>query len=222
VLAVQSIVSRETSPVDAAVVSISRFNTGAGAPNVIPQSVELMGTIRAISAATFERLVTRVQQVITTTAASAGAAAAHWQWSTRPYPALINDPQLAALAARTGKRLAAAAAAVQAGALEAAAGGGVRAQYRELTEPTLAAEDFALYSTQGGIPGCFVFMGIGPVAANATQAAALHTPDFQLEEARLPLGAAMHASLALTFLEQGFAAAAAAAAAAHGGGHDEL
>ncbi|KAI8463294.1 MAG: hypothetical protein J3K34DRAFT_527103 [Monoraphidium minutum] len=223
VIALQPLVSRETSPVDSAVISVTRFNTGPGAVNVIPESVELQGTLRALSAPTFERLQRRIQDVVNATAAAAGCAAAGWAWSAVPYPPLVNDPGLAALAARVAQSIeaAAAAAALPSGGGGGASGGGGGGpplpRFTPLEAPTLAAEDFAIYGARGGIPSCFLFMGVEGGRDGEGRVAGLHTPWFQAEEARLPLGAALHAALALEALEWLGAGGAGGAAAAGGG-----
>lgn len=71
-------------------------------------------------------------------------------------------------------------------------------RYQHLEEATLAAEDFAMYTAMAGIPSCFVFMGISGAPGN--DSSGLHTPTFSIDEERLPLGSALHASLALEAL----------------------
>jgi metal-dependent amidase/aminoacylase/carboxypeptidase family protein len=208
---------------------------GPGAPNVIPDSVELQGTIRALTQATFRRLISRVQEVVNATAAAAGATAAGWVWSDRPYPPVVNDDTLTALTEGVARRLAAAATAGSSSGAGSSGGEGGGAGplpvwYEPLPEPTLAAEDFSLYTAEGGIPSSFVFMGIDGEGigdtgkGNGTGPAPLHSPHFQLEERRLGLGAALHASLALRALwgEEGDGAAGAGGIGAGGGLRDEL
>jgi IAA-amino acid hydrolase len=142
----------------------------------------------------------RVEEVVNATAASAGCAAVSWSWSPLPYPPLINDVALAELVAGVGQRLQAAAAAVA----DAALGGDsdvTRASVRfsPLAEPTMAAEDFSMFTSIGRIPSCFVFMGINSHSADG-RLAGLHTPKFSMEEGRLALGAALHASVAFEAL----------------------
>lgn len=70
------------SPLDCA----CRFNTGAGASNVIPESVELQGTLRALRTDTFERLRTRIRELANATAAAYGCSISGLEYSTVPYP----------------------------------------------------------------------------------------------------------------------------------------
>lgn len=205
VMALQTIVSRETSPVDAAVVTVSRFNTGPGAANVIPDSVELQGTIRALNTPTFERLRARLEQVAAGVAASYGCSTTNMTWSEVPYPPTQNDPAMSQLVADVGAQL-------------AAADGGV--QVAADIEPCMAAEDFAFYGRQ--VPSAFTFLGIADEAKGTTTG--LHNPRFLMDEDQLPLGAALHAAVALEYLQRradgakaGEVAGATAAAAAAGG-----
>ena len=67
-----------------------------------------------------------------------------------------------------------------------------------LLKNVLAAEDFSFLAD--AVPGAFMFLGIQNEAGGSTHG--LHTPQFQLDEAVMPLGAAMHASIALDALSQ--------------------
>ncbi len=80
---------------------------------------------------------------------------------------------------------------MQQGALLAGEPGAIR-----LEEPSMAAEDFSFYAQR--IPAAFTFLGIGDAAKGSD--APLHSPRFQMNEAELPRGAALHAALALAFL----------------------
>lgn len=66
-------------------------------------------------------------------------------------------------------------------------------------DPIMPAEDFSFFLQK--IPGAFVFVGHGDAAAGS--GAALHNPDFHLNEAILPLGATLLADTAVAFLNQG-------------------
>jgi len=74
----------------------------------------------------------------------------------------------------------------------------------KLSPRVMYAEDFAMYLQR--IPGAFLFVGI---ATNATHSAHndLHSPHFVANEDVLPIGAALHTSLALSFLQERAAAA---------------
>ena len=193
-----------------------------GAANVSPGAVELQGSLRALSAATFARLRMRVEEVVNASAAAAGAEARDWAWSPTPYPVLVNDEALARLVAQVGQRLALAAGGAshrQGGGDKGRAGGiGQAVRFVPMPDPVLAAEDFAMYAepngSQGGIPACFTLMAMTPDATpDGAEPPGLHTPLFDVEEGRLALGAALHASLALRTLQE---------ATSNGSAHDEL
>jgi len=92
-------------------------------------------------------------------------------------------------------------------------GGVPVAPYVELEEPSMAAEDFSFYTS--ATPSAFAFLGIGDEALGTT--ASLHNPAFRVDERVLPLGAAVHAGMAIGMLR-----AHAAASGLAGGDHSEL
>ncbi|KAI3437723.1 hypothetical protein D9Q98_000171 [Chlorella vulgaris] len=177
VVALQPLVSREVNPVQGGVVTVSRINTGEGAANIVPERVQLSGTIRAFSAEVFEQLRERVTAVVTNTAAMYRCNASI-EWSPVPYPPLVTDAKMTALA------LAAAAKVVGLG------------NAVEISEPFMYAEDFAFLAAK--VPAAFIMLGILNESAGSVHG--LHTPQFRLDEAALPLGAALHVRFALDFL----------------------
>lgn len=179
--ALQSLVSRETSPADSAVVSVTCLNAGAGAFNVIPDSATLKGTARALSESTMRRLRSRIQEVITAQAQVHGCSAnVDFQDDTEPYfPPLINDAETSHFTREVARQV--------------LGGEGVR----EAT-PTMGGEDFAFIAN--AVPACFAFLGSRNQLLGAT--ASLHSPRFKLDEGVLPLGAAMHAAWALEYFER--------------------
>ncbi|KAG2430419.1 hypothetical protein HXX76_009944 [Chlamydomonas incerta] len=234
VMALQTLVSRETAPVDAAVVTVSRFNTGAGAANVIPESVELQGTVRALTHATFDRLHRRLEEVAAGVAAAYGCSVGNVSWSAVPYPPTVNEARMAELVLDVAEELVgaeAAAEAVAAGGRAGAGGGGDGSRRVRVVEPSLAAEDFSFYGDV--VPqAAFTFLGIGDPDKGTD--AGLHTPRFQVDEDQMPLGAALHAAVAVRWLQDRAAAAAqvaaevgkqpapAAATAGAAAGHEDL
>lgn len=117
-----------------------------------------------------------------------------WMEEAHPYyPPTVNDPDAAAFAMGVAAELVA-----------GAPGGGVSE-----TEGTMAGEDFAFLAR--AVPACMLLLGTQNASAGA--GAGLHTPRFALDEGVLKLGAALHASLAVKYLEK---------AAAGAGARDEL
>jgi amidohydrolase len=170
VLALQTVVSREESPLGAAVVSVGMIHAG-DAFNVIPDEAFLRGTVRAFDPAQEERLrqaVTRVAQGVALTC-DVGVDV-DWQSYAAP---TVNDAELAAMAARvcagvTGVRE-------------------VRTDYR-----TMAGEDFGDFLAV--VPGAFLLVGSGP--ADGSAAEPHHSPRFEIDEGVLPLATALHVALA--------------------------
>lgn len=133
VTALQSVVSRNVSPLDSAVVSICRFQAGS-TWNVIPDRAELEGTVRTFNPEVRRRIPEQIRRVAEGVAAGYGASA-ELIW-TDGLPAVRNDPAMAALMTRAAEELG--------------------LQVVE-ARPTTGGEDFALY--QERIPGCFIWVG---------------------------------------------------------------
>jgi amidohydrolase len=131
--ALQTVVSRNTSPLESAVVSVCRFQAGA-TWNVIPDHAELEGTVRAFDDEVRRRIPERIRRVAEGVAAGFGASA-ELVW-TEGQAFVNNDPALADLMARAAEEL------------------GLRVVE---ARPTTAGEDFSVY--QERVPGCFIWMG---------------------------------------------------------------
>ncbi|NQX71482.1 M20 peptidase aminoacylase family protein [Paenibacillus alba] len=133
VTALQSIISRNISSLQSAVISVTRIHSGT-AWNVIPDKAILDGTLRTFEESVRSLIITRFEQVVHGVAAAYGTKATV-RWVKGP-PSVFNDSELAQLASE---------AAVEAG-------------LNVITPvPSPAGEDFAFYQKQ--IPGVFVFMG---------------------------------------------------------------
>ncbi|MCB9729895.1 MAG: amidohydrolase [Deltaproteobacteria bacterium] len=176
VLALQTVISREESPLAAAVMTIGMIHAG-DAFNVIPDEATLRGTVRAFDPAQEERLRAAISRV------AAGVAMAcdvqievDWQSYAAP---TVNDPGMAALAARV-------CAGVD-GVRE------VRTDYR-----TMAGEDFGDFLAE--VPGCFLLVGSGDPAGGSEPH---HSPRFEIDEGVLPLATALHIAMARAWAELG-------------------
>lgn len=135
VTALQSVVSRNLSPLDNAVVSVCKFQSGA-TWNVIPDYAELEGTVRTFQAEARNKIPERMRQLAEGIAAGHGASA-ELRW-TAGLPAVNNDAGMAKLMKKAAEELGLT-------VVEA--------------KPTTAGEDFSLY--QERVPGCFIWMGTG-------------------------------------------------------------
>ena len=180
VMNLQTIVSRNTSPLEAAVCSITQFDAGSGAFNVIPEAATLKGTIRALSTETLLQLRDRVQHIVETTAKTYGCNVTI-EYSPDYYPVTVNDPWLyenmtksiASLISDEG--------------------------YVRDVEPTMGAEDFSFIAEL--IPSTFFFLGQGSGTDPSTNFG-LHHPHFALDESILPKGVELHVNLAIRALTQ--------------------
>jgi len=170
ITALQSIASRNVSPVDAVVVSICSLATSqVGVFNVIPEHVKLVGTVRTFLPETRDLAERRVKEIASGTAQAFGATAEVTY--TRGYPATINSAREARFAADVGKRLFGA--------------GNVITEH----EPTMGGEDFAFMLEQR--PGAYVFLGQGGAAGGCL----LHNPNYDFNDEVIPLGAGYLAAL---------------------------
>ncbi|RAR41233.1 M20 peptidase aminoacylase family protein [Paenibacillus sp. MDMC362] len=133
ITALQSIVSRNVSPLKSAVISVTKLHSGT-AWNVIPDKALLEGTIRTFDNDVRQQVLERFNQVVEGVAAAFGTTAAV-RWIEGP-PPVHNDRRLAELG------------------YVAAAEAGYEAV---IPVPSPAGEDFAVYQRE--VPGLFVFMG---------------------------------------------------------------
>jgi IAA-amino acid hydrolase len=178
IMNLQTIVSRNTNPLEAAVCSITQFDAGSGAFNVIPEAATLKGTIRALSTETLLQLRDRVQHVVNTTAQTYGCNITI-EYSPDYYPVTVNDPWLYE---SFGKGV---------GSLVSKEG-----TVREV-EPTMGAEDFSFVAE--AIPSTFFFIGQGS-GTNPPTNFSVHHPHFALDESVLSTGVELHVNLAVRAL----------------------
>jgi len=170
ITALQTVASRNVEPVDAVVVSICSLATSQiGAFNVIPESVELIGTVRTFKQKTRDLAERRVREIVTKVADAFGAAASVEY--TRGYPATVNSAAESAFAARVGERVLGA--------------GNVITEF----DPVMGGEDFS-YMLQEK-PGAYVFLGQG----GGPSSCFLHNPGYDFNDAVIPLGAGYLAAL---------------------------
>ena len=159
VIGLQSIVSRNTDPLEAAVVSVTSFRTEGNAYNVIPERVRMKGTIRTLRAEIRDLCEARLKTLVENTATAFGATAAVDY--SREYPVTSNHAAPAEFAAGIAEEV-------------AGATGVVRG-----APPIMGAEDFSFMLNAR--PGAFIFMGngVGP---------ALHHPGYNFNDEAIPVG----------------------------------
>jgi amidohydrolase len=170
VLALQTIASRSVNPLDACVVSITRFEAGS-ASNIIPQSVRLNGTVRTLEAATRDLVEKRIHEISAGLATAAGATA-HVEYR-RGYPPTVNHPAQTEFAAAVARKVAG------------------DAHVDPNVAPVMGAEDFSFMLEAR--PGAFIFLGNG-------DSAKLHHPAYDFNDAALPYGMSYWVELVETAL----------------------
>lgn len=104
VLALQSIASRNVDPTEQVVVSVTSFRTESDAYNVIPQRVELRGTVRTLDRDVRLQAEERFKALVSNTAAAYGAKAdIHFE---NNYPVMVNSPEQTGFAAQVARKVA--------------------------------------------------------------------------------------------------------------------
>ena len=181
IIALQTMVTRQmdaaASPV---VVSIGKIDGGIR-HNIIPDKVEMAGTIRHLDPKSHDDLLDRVRNTATGTAAVSGASA---DVRIEPYaPPVFNPADLVTRMMPALERVG------------AGAGGLLR-------DPpaTMGAEDFAWYQQE--VPGLYFFLGINKAGVPAGQAAPNHSPDFFVNEDALKTGVEAMVTLTLDYMNQ--------------------
>jgi amidohydrolase len=177
VVALQTLVSRETSPTQPAVVTVGAIHAG-DANNVIPGEATILGTVRTYDPDLRQQMKERLTEMSKGIAA-AMRARAEVEY-TFGYPSLVNDAAMTELARAAGAEV-------------------VGAQNVVEVEATLGGEDMAYFLQRA--PGCFFRLGTGNRARGITYGN--HHPKFDVEEAALPVGVAAMVNTALCFLASG-------------------
>jgi amidohydrolase len=176
----QTIVSRNVRITrNPAVVTIGSIHGGVRS-NIIPESVEMLATVRTFSDADEQLVLKRITQIVTKTAEMNDAKAEIISIENNHYPVTYNDPAL------TEKMLP---------ALNAATGNQVK-----LRDPETGAEDFSFY--QKKVPGLFFFLGGLPAGNDPAKAAAHHTPDFIIDDSNLDVGMKAFCNLVFLYAKQ--------------------
>jgi len=161
VQAMQSIVSREVDPVDNAVVSVTRI-TGGDTYNVVPDRVEMAGTVRTYRPETQSLIERRIGEIACGIAAAQGMKAdLHYEHG---YPATVNTPEEARIGAETAEEVAGA------------------ANVTWDRPPSMGAEDFA-YMLQKR-PGSYIWLGVG----GGGEGRVCHSPFYDFNDEVLPQG----------------------------------
>jgi len=174
ITALQSITSRNVSPLQAAVISVTMMHAGETF-NVIPPEATLQGTIRTFEPAVRETVLRRFDEIVNGVAQAMGCQVKIEL--QRLTPAVINDPKVAAR-------------------VQAAVAGVLPESVLDTDFCTMGSEDMAYMMQE--VPGCYFFIG----SSNPEKGldSAHHHPRFDFDERALPRAAALMASAAAKFL----------------------
>ena len=178
VLALQAIPGREVDARIPAVVSVGQIHGGVR-HNIIPQEVELVGTIRVLDAVQRKEIHARVRRVAQGIGDSAWASVRVEIEADRGYPVTVNDAAL-------GQRMRP--------TLERVAG----ADNVATPLPRTGSEDFGHFAQR--IPGFYFWLGVRPRDVPAAEAASNHSPRFFVDEGALGLGVRAMSALAVDAL----------------------
>ena len=168
--AIQSIVSRNVDPLESAVISICMFHAG-NTDNVIPQTAQLRGTARTLSADVRDLLEKRLHEVVEGTAKVYGATATLKY--RRGYPVVVNHEAQTDFAAKVAGEVAG------------------KDNVDTDVAPVMGAEDFAFMLNAR--PGAFIFVGNG-------DSAGLHHPAYNFNDEAIPFGTSYWVKLVETAL----------------------
>jgi amidohydrolase len=173
VAALQTVVSRETSPMAPAVITIGSIHGGT-AGNIVAGEVVLQGTLRTFDARLRHDLLARIERLTREIAAAMrGSSEFRHESGTPP---VVNDPEMASL--------------VSAAASEVVGKAAVIA-----IDPITVGEDFAYFLEAR--PGCFFVLGGAPEGPPVVH----HTPEFRIDERCLPIGFRVMTAAVLRLLE---------------------
>ncbi|PRZ00749.1 hippurate hydrolase [Jezberella montanilacus] len=179
----QTIITRNRKPVDAAVLSITQIH-GGSADNVIANETVLRGTVRTFTLETLDLIEKRIKEIAENTAIALGCEA-DFEFD-RTYPPTINHPKETAFAAKVMRTIVG------------------DENVNDSVEPTMGAEDFAFMLQE--VPGCYVFIGNGMgdhrLAGHGLGPCTLHNGSYDFNDDLLPLGATYWVKLAQEWMAQ--------------------
>ncbi len=178
VLALQTIPSRQVAAIQPVVITVGKIEGGVRF-NIIPDTVQLDGTIRTHDPAVQEEVHERIRRTARNIAASAGATAE--VEIRRFYPVTFNDPTLTQASLVSLRRVA-----------------GDRGLLQ--IPPLMVAEDFSFFAQEA--PGFYFMLGVNAPGVAFGEAASNHSPHFYVNEDALEIGVRAMATLAVDYLER--------------------
>ena len=173
VMALQTIRSRNLSPLEPSVVTVGLMQGGTRF-NIIPEDVRMEGTVRTYDPDVRDTIERRIGEILDGVTTSGGGT--YELEYDRGSPATINDAELTALMAPTLEKV-------------------VGADSVLVVEPVMGSEDFSLFANE--VPGFFFRLGM---VQPGTESGGHHTPTFQADDSSVPVGMRAMANLLLDYL----------------------
>ena len=176
-MAIQTIISRRLNPLQPAVITVGKFNSGT-AYNIIPDTATLEGTIRTISKDTRSFIYEEMQRIIKgITLANGTEYKLHYE---QYHPPVLNEKSMSNLVEK---------ATIDIFGSEA---------LLKVEEPAMAGEDFSYFQEQ--VPGVFFWVGIANESCGSN--VPLHASNFMVDETVIHKGSALFAKCAIDFLNE--------------------
>ena len=176
--ALQTVVSRQLDITQNPAVVSTGIIKGGVRNNIIPDSVEVIGTIRTFDAKQKQQIHDAMKRIIENTAEASGATAT-FEFDSYANPVTYNNPELTARVLPSLQKVAGA------------------ANVKEIPLIT-GSEDFAYFGEK--VPSFFFMVGITPKGTNVLTAPANHSPLFYLDEAAIPLATRSLTTVAVDYL----------------------
>ena len=179
IMGLQTIISRQTELTkEAAVISVGKFTSGVR-NNIIPETAEMIGTIRTLDVNMQDKIHQKIRHTATMIGESAGCTVE--VNIEKGVPVTYNNPELTAKMLPT---------------LFASAG-----EDNVIVSPAITgAEDFSFFAME--VPGLFFFLGGMPRGQSVIDAAPHHTPDFFIDDSGLSLGVKTLCNLTLDYMDK--------------------
>lgn len=165
VMQLQTIVSRNVPPQECAVISVTNFNAGTGAYNIIPDAAKITGTVRTLSPATRDLVEARLKEVCKNVGVTYGTEIQVTY--DREIDPTINDPKHTTIFADAAARVL-----------------GNENVYREI-EPSMGGEDFGGMLVE--VPGAYIRIGQAVSAKDSPHNKSLHNSGFDFNDDILPI-----------------------------------
>lgn len=172
-LALQTLISRKVDPVDSAVITVTNFNGGTGADNVIPDDTILLGSVRTFKPETRAMLEKKIEDVARGIAEGFGASI-EYKYNQVIDPT-INDPGATIFCANIAREILGA------------------ENVEDDVAPCMGGEDFGAMILDR--PGAYIWLGQGEADPNSNHNQGLHSPRYDFNDEIIPTGVEYFARL---------------------------